>query len=216
MSAETTSRRKGSVLAFSVLTVLLTIVAVPFSSASSEPRDSVAAQKVIDALYAKMEGDSLNARLRYELANALHDAGKKQEALVHYDKAVSIEPDNIEALVNRGAVLNELGRIEDAMASFQQALSVNPRDPKALLNMGNSLYALRRYDDAMARYQLAVASDSTFVEGYYYIGIAFADAGIYREAIREWQKVIEISPNSEVARNAKDNIEVLMVFLRGE
>ncbi len=215
MSAEAKLKRTR-ILTFSILMTLLVILAVPSGSAFSEPRDSVVIQKLIDEWSVKVAADSLNPEFRYELANALHDADRKDEALLHYDRAVSLKPGYLEALVNRGAVLNELGRIDDAMASFEQALSVNPRDPRALLNLGNSLYALKRYDDAMARYQLAVASDSTFVEGYYYIGIAFADAGIYREAVREWRKVIEIAPNSEVARNAKDNMEVLMVFLRGQ
>jgi tetratricopeptide (TPR) repeat protein len=201
-------------LTLSIFLALGIVLVLPLSSASSQSRDSVAIQKAVDELYAEVRADSLNAQLRFELATALHDADRKHEALIHYDRAVSLVPNYGEALVNRGAVLNELGRIDEAIASFEKALSVNPHDPKALLNMGNSLYALKKYDDAMERYELAVESDSTFVEGYYYIGIAFADAGIYREAIREWRKVIEISPNSEVARNARDNIEVLMVFLQ--
>jgi tetratricopeptide (TPR) repeat protein len=215
VSAEAKANR-SRILTFSVLVTLLVILVFPSASAFSEPRDTVVAQKVVDDWYERVAADSLNAEFRYELANALHDSGKKHEALLHYDKAVSIKSDYLEAMVNRGAVLNELGRIDDAMASFEQALSVNPRDPRALLNLGNSLYALKRYDDALTRYHQALDSDSTFAEGHYYIGIAFADAGIYREAIREWRKVIKIAPNSELARNAKDNMEVLMVFLRGK
>ncbi|UCF78071.1 MAG: tetratricopeptide repeat protein [Candidatus Eiseniibacteriota bacterium] len=206
--------RNGISLPSLLLFFILSIALV--SPGFSQPRDSVVAQKLIQERLERVRADSLNPVLRYELANAFHDAGKKHEALLHYDKAVALKPDHLEALVNRGVVLNELGRIDDAIASFERALSVNPRDPKAMLNLGNSLYALQRYDDAMARYKLAASVDSTFVEAYYYIGIAFADAGIYREAIREWQRILEIAPGSEVARNAKDNIDVLMVFLSGK
>jgi DUF1365 family protein len=45
------------------------------------------------------------------------------------------------------------------------------------------------------------------------MGVAFADAGIYREAIRMWQKVIEIAPESSEAASAKESIEVLKKFV---
>jgi tetratricopeptide (TPR) repeat protein len=173
-------------------------------------------QQKVDELRGKVAADSLNFHLHFELANALDDAGQKEEALVEYDKALSIEPDFVEAMVNRGAVYNELGRIPDAIASFQKALALKPNDTRALVNLGNSYYALKDYGNAMKQYELAVAVDSTFAEAYYYIGIAFADAGIYREAVREWEKIIQVAPNSEAARNARENIDALKSFMQSQ
>jgi tetratricopeptide (TPR) repeat protein len=181
--------------------------------ASQEPSPTVQA---IQVLRAEIAIDSLDPRLRYELANALHDAGDKEEALLQYDKALSLKPDLKEALVNRGAVLNELGRVVEAIDSFEKALALAPRDTKALVNLGNSLYALQRYDEAIKRYKLSVAADSTFGEGYYYVGIAFADAGIYREAVREWERILVVAPNSEAAKNARENLDTLKNFLTSE
>jgi cytochrome c-type biogenesis protein CcmH/NrfG len=48
---------------------------------------------------------------------------------------------------------------------------------------------------------------------YYLLGVSFADAGIYREAIREWEKVIAIDPKSEAGETAAENIEVLRDLL---
>ncbi|MBN1504433.1 MAG: tetratricopeptide repeat protein [Candidatus Eisenbacteria bacterium] len=170
----------------------------------------------VDELSAKVAGDSLNYRLHYELANALHDAELRDEAIAEYDKALAIEPSFVEALVNKGAVLNELGRISEAISSFQKVLAVRPRDTRALCNLGNSFYALKDYDKAMKQYKLAVEADSTFAEGYYYIGIAFADAGMYREAVREWEKILAVAPGTEAARNAQDNINALKTFMAGQ
>jgi len=173
-------------------------------------------QQRIDALRAKIAADSLNAQLHYELANALHDADKREEALVEYDKALAINPEYVEALVNEGAVLNELGNISEAINTFKRALALKPGDPRALCNLGNSFYAVKDYSTAMKDYELAVKSDSTFVEGYYYIGIAFADAGIYREAVREWEKIVTLAPNSEAAKTARENIDALKNFMTGQ
>ena len=44
--------------------------------------------------------------------------------------------------------------------------------------------------------------------------MAFADAGIYKDAIRVWRKVIELAPNSSEANSAKESIEVLEKFVK--
>jgi tetratricopeptide (TPR) repeat protein len=203
------------------MVVLLLAFAILFSHAVSQANETPASeepsptQQAIEVLRADLAGDSLNPQLHYQLANALHDAGNREEALSEYDKALSLKPEFKEALVNRGAVLNELGRIQDAIVSFEGALKFAPRDTRALVNLGNSFYALQEYGEAIKRYKLAVATDSTFAEGYYYIGVAFADAGIYREAVREWERILAVAPNSEAAKNARENIDVLKNFLSG-
>jgi tetratricopeptide (TPR) repeat protein len=208
-----------SLSSFAVLIVVVGCLlswSVSQAQETSRPQAVSDEQKTIEELRAKLASDSLNVTLNYELANTLHDTGEREEALVYYDRALANDPEFVEALVNRGALLNELGFLNDAIASFERALSVRPNDAKALCNSGNSFYALKNYDEALLRYRSAVESDSTFVEGYYYIGVAFADAGIYREAIREWEKIINIAPNSDTAATARENIQTLKMFLRDQ
>ena len=49
---------------------------------------------------------------------------------------------------------------------------------------------------------------------YFYLGVAFADAGIYRDAIRMWKKVVDLAPNSSEAMSAKESIDVLEKFVQ--
>ena len=44
---------------------------------------------------------------------------------------------------------------------------------------------------------------------YFTLGVAFADAGIYKDAIRMWQKVVTLAPSSPEALSAKESIDVL-------
>ena len=46
--------------------------------------------------------------------------------------------------------------------------------------------------------------------------MAFADAGIYRDAIRMWKKVVELAPGSPEAVSAKESIEVLEKFVTSD
>src|ERR1051326_7571886 len=51
---------------------------------------------------------------------------------------------------------------------------------------------------------------------YFTMGVAFADAGLYRDAIRMWKKVVELAPTSAEAQSAKESIDVLERFLSGQ
>jgi cytochrome c-type biogenesis protein CcmH/NrfG len=49
---------------------------------------------------------------------------------------------------------------------------------------------------------------------YFTLGVAFADVGLYRDAIRMWRKVVEIAPTSAEAVSARESIEVLEKFIQ--
>jgi hypothetical protein len=44
--------------------------------------------------------------------------------------------------------------------------------------------------------------------------VAFADAQIYNEAIKCWQKVVDLAPNSPEATSAKESITTLNELLK--
>src|SRR6516225_5936339 len=73
----------------------------------------------------------------YFLAVVQRKLGKKDAALVSYDRALTMRPDFAEALYRRGNVLRELKRLEDALASYDRALAVRPAYAEALYNRGN-------------------------------------------------------------------------------
>jgi predicted O-linked N-acetylglucosamine transferase (SPINDLY family) len=57
-----------------------------------------------------------------------------EEALQHYDKALSLKPDYAEAYSNKGNTLNELKRYEEALQYYDKALSLKPDIDWALGN----------------------------------------------------------------------------------
>jgi hypothetical protein len=45
------------------------------------------------------------------------------------------------------------------------------------------------------------------------VGVAFADAGVFREAVKYWKKVVEADAKSEIGKNASENIQLLQKYL---
>ena len=78
--------------------------------------------------------------------------GRNDTALSNTDRALSLRPDFVEALVNRGIALYELKRFGDALADYDRAIALRPDNADALVNRGNALGKLRRHEDALASY----------------------------------------------------------------
>ena len=75
----------------------------------------------------------------YNRGNTLRQLKRFDEALLSYDRALSLRPDYAEALCNRGVTLHQLRRFEDALLSYDRAIAVQPDYAKAHLNRGITL-----------------------------------------------------------------------------
>lgn len=52
--------------------------------------------------------------------------GKYNEAIVYYDKALTLDPRNVDVLYNKGVALGKLGNYTQAIKYYDQALAINP------------------------------------------------------------------------------------------
>lgn len=76
------------------------------------------------------------------------------------NKALTIDPRNVEGLVARGALYANNGSLKKAVEDFEYALKINPNHSNARKYMGETLVALgrnyedeNRMDDAKKAYQ---------------------------------------------------------------
>jgi Ca-activated chloride channel family protein len=96
-----------------------------------------------------------------ENGNASMKAGKAEEALSQYDKAVADLPADPGVHFNRGNALFALSRFEEASNEFLRATQAAAPALKssAFYNLGNSYFKDNKYDDAVAAYRHALALD---------------------------------------------------------
>ena len=73
-----------------------------------------------------------------------------------------------------------------------------------------------RFGEAEAAYERAIATEPGFAAAYYNLAILFADAGIFGEAINEWQKAADIDPNTDLGARSIDNIGIIKEMQRAE
>jgi Ca-activated chloride channel family protein len=94
-----------------------------------------------------------------EQGNASLQAGKAEEALAHYDKAVAKLPGDPGVHLDRGAALYALSRFEEAGQEFLRATEGQNEALKAAAfrSLGNALSKQEKHKDAVAAYKRALA-----------------------------------------------------------
>ena len=91
------------------------------------------------------------------LGVVLRAKGRKSEALVCNNTAVTLSPEDAEAHNNLGNTLQELGRLNDAEASFKKAIALKSDFAEAHNNLGNTLKDLGKLEEAETSYKQAIA-----------------------------------------------------------
>ena len=82
---------------------------------------------------------ALRLHLRGTVSSTLYRTKTISEAQKHYQRAIHINPDFVEAHSNLGVVLGELENFEGAMAQFEKAVSLNPKYLSAWTNGADTL-----------------------------------------------------------------------------
>ena len=173
----------------------------------AEPPDSLA---ILEKAVAK---DSTKFDNLYRLGVLYLDRERMVDAEKVLFKAHQLKPKDVKVLVNLGASQDQRGHSKDAQANYRKALEIAPGDSVASCRLASSLYTTGGQGEAIDILREVIAKKPRSHCAYFTLGVAFADAGIYRDAIRMWKKVVELAPGSPEAVSAKESIDVLEKFV---
>ncbi|MET0790953.1 MAG: tetratricopeptide repeat protein [Polyangiaceae bacterium] len=90
------------------------------------------------------------AQAELVLGMAQLELAERDEALLHLDRAVSLDKENMRTWANRGHVHRERGELELALADFEQALARDANYAYARFRRAQTLIGLHRYEQAEA------------------------------------------------------------------
>jgi uncharacterized protein (TIGR02466 family) len=146
-------------------------------------------------------GDSgLFAPLAHNLAIALCDQRRYQEALAVFDRVRTAAPGLPLVDYNRGNALLSMGRFGDAAMAFHSAITVNPLDLKAHFGLNQLLYRLgsesflRSYSDAAA---LFPSNPMLYTERAKLLFMVER----YGEAAEAFSRALELAPDNVMVRH---------------
>ena len=120
--------------------------------------------------------------------------GRWEAALQDFDAALERCPDFAKAYNNRGCLYNKTAQYQRAIEDFDRALDLAPSYAEAYLNRANTYTRLGDYQRAIASYNAAARCESTPQQVYLSRGLVYALAGQDKQACRDLQQALDVSP----------------------
>jgi len=142
------------------------------------------------------------------LGIALMDAGRIDEAIDRFGKAISMDPSDFMVYNNRGLAFHESGRGDLALADFDRAIALNPRSFEAYNNKGKVYGQAGSLDKAIEHFSKAIAINPDFPLAYGNRGVAYTILGDYRRAWIDVTRAIELDERYSEAYIARGDIRL--------
>jgi protein O-mannosyl-transferase len=131
----------------------------------------------------------------------LANAGRTDEAIDHYQQALTLHPDFARAHGNLGNALMVVGRRDEALTHYQKSLQIDPSDAMVHLNFGNLLLQLGRGDDALTHYQTAARLQPNDPRVQIYLGNLYLERGQRDQALVSYRQAVQRDPDHAEAHS---------------
>jgi tetratricopeptide (TPR) repeat protein len=139
--------------------------------------------------------------MNQQLSNAiaLDQVGNLPAAMAGYQKVLSDEPDNVDALFLLGRAHCRKGEFERGAEFLRKAASRAPNYGQAHNLLGMALSHLGRKEDALASFERATAVDPANAMALANKADMLAELGRHAEAVAEYDKALAIDPRNVAA-----------------
>ena len=168
--------------------------------------------KAIKMYEEALKWDPYLGEVYYQMGRTLQNRGIYNIALEYFEKAEKYvdHPDLPEDLASL-YLKKEL--FDKAAIKYKQAISYQ-KNEKSMLPLYNQLGSIyfrqKNYKQAEIAFKNALKIDLNFVNSHYGLASVYLQQNRSEEALQELQKVIELAPDSQLAKNAKKLIEKLI------
>ena len=126
---------------------------------------------------------------RYSKSNVLSQIGvcyteldQFDEAFRYLDQAITEDPKNHQALVNKGIACRQKGDLEQAEELYNKALKLQPNYAELHASLGALYVFQKRFDDAVRSLERAVELDPSLPVAHSNLAFAYATVGRFDDA----------------------------------
>ncbi|HUK37199.1 MAG TPA: tetratricopeptide repeat protein, partial [Vicinamibacterales bacterium] len=136
------------------------------ASSSSNTRAAIVDDAKVNALKSVAEKEPKNAKPRIELGNLYFDAERYDDAIMWYEQAVTLAPDDANLSTDLGVCYYYTNQPDKALARFDASLKIDPKHVKTLLNLGIVLaFGKQDLAGATKAWEQVIAIDPNGPEG---------------------------------------------------
>jgi len=154
------------------------------------------------------------APARNSLGTAYMDKKEWDTAIEHFKEVAEnllyVTPQY--PLSNLGLAYYNKGEYGTAAKYYQEALDLEPRFINALVGLGRTYIAMGRGPEAVATLEIGVKHFPRAARLHFDLGEAYTLSRDYKKAFHAFQKVIELVPDTPLARKAQIEVQKIKSF----
>jgi tetratricopeptide (TPR) repeat protein len=132
-----------------------------------------------------------------QLAIALQQAGRSEEALAQLKRASKRQPPYAAAFHGLGCLLFSMARYEEAIAALRRGVEVAPMMPEMSTQLGFAYLACKNYAEAKASFGQALAILPDAPEALFGIGKAHRETGENEAAAGYFRHCVMVRPDDD-------------------
>jgi len=163
-----------------------------------------ARQEGVEWLQKSVEMDPDFRNGHFNLAMMLAEDGRWPQVVEHLRQAHRIDPEDRVAHIELATALTKVGQEQEAIAELKDLLILHPRDPESLLNLGILQAGAGRPMEAIETFNrlIEVGGDPQVqAAAHGQLGILMEGRGATSAALAEYQKAVELEPESVQAQS---------------
>lgn len=132
---------------------------------------------------------------------ALAKSGKTEEALAEFDRALALDPYNVQALYGRGLIYQGEKQHQQAIEDFTAANGLKPQQVEPLLARATSYLAIDKAREAASDLDEAVLADPNSAQAWTARGVTYERLGDKAKASASYGRALALRPKDDAARS---------------
>ncbi len=139
------------------------------------------------------------------------DAKALQATIASLQDRLKQNPLDVNAMIDLGNSYYDAGQYSDAIPWYEKALQENPTNTDVGTDLGTAYFYSGNLDKAKAQWFKVLQQDPNKVQTHYNLAILYSHETPpdMDNAVKEWQTVIKLAPNSDQAKSAEQRLQQL-------
>lgn len=122
---------------------------------------------------------------------------RRDDAIATYNRALEIDPNDVESQNNLAALIASTGDIEALIEAREKLRAQDPQNAQVRFELGKMYFDRGEYEKAIERFKEFLALSPKDVGAIEFVGVAYQRLERYNEAIVEFKRILEIQPDNK-------------------
>jgi tetratricopeptide (TPR) repeat protein len=140
-----------------------------------------------------------SAIFQVQMGIALEQQGRLEESAAAHEKALTIDPNLVQAHINLIKLYGQLRQFENAEQHYRQAIHLDPASAEAYYNYGVLLLSDEKYQPAEDAFRKTIDINPYYADAHNNLGYLLERKGSLSDAAAEYQKAIDNKPSDRQA-----------------